>query len=268
MKIKAYIHFPEDEIAFNHLAGNPDSYNEIVKELYAIKYKLKKNSQYELSYDWNNVQRFLAVAEGIIPDKYLGGIRSQILHIVGTTSRNVSQPRLRIPHFTYTTWSIDLKVAHSPFVVSESAEDTLNDSATEKTICLCLGDSINAQREELHIIKDAIHDSTLPKLITVNATSSDVGFVKWVTTLPVGKFTLRNNNDFEPLEKFWGRTKERIFRHKATGNHWYFDFNHKDNKIHYEVFDGTGNTHLGEADENGTLKAETQSNKKKISDLL
>ncbi len=266
MKIKAYIHFPEDEIAFNHLAGNPNSYNEIVKELYAIKYKLKKNLQYELSYDWNNVERFLAVAEGIIPEKYLGGIRSQILHIVGTTSRNVSQPRLRIPHFTYATWSNDLDVAHSPFVVSESAEDTLIDSATEKTICLCLGNSINAHREELHIIKDAVHDNTLPKLITVNATNSDIGFVKWVTTLPVGKFTLKNNNNFEPLEKFW--KKERIYKQVGTNQHWYFDFNHKDNKIHYEVFDSTGNTHLGEADENGTIKAGTQSNTKKISDIL
>ena len=266
MKIKAYIHFPEDEIAFNHLAGNPQSYNEIVKELYAVKYKLKKNSQYELSYDWNNVQRFLAVAEGIIPDKYLGGIRSQILHIVGKTSRNVSQPRLRIPHFTYATWSIDLEVEHSPYVVSESAEDTMTDTATEKTICICLGNSINAQREELHIIKDAVHDNTLPKLIIVNATSSDVGFVKWVTTLPVGKFSLKNNPNFEPLEKFW--KKERIYKQVGTNQHWYFDFNHKDNKIHYEVFDNTGNTHLGEADENGTMKAGTQSNTKKINHIL
>jgi hypothetical protein len=266
MKIKAYIHFPEDEIAFNHLAGNLDSYNEIVRELYAIKYKLKRNSEYELSYDSNNVERFLAVAEGIISDKYLGGIRNQIKHIVGTASRNVSHPRLRKPHFTYATWSIDFKVGPSPYVVTESAEDTLIDSATEKTICLCLGNSINAHREELHIIKDAVHDKTLPKLIIVNATSSDIGFVKWVTTLPVGKFNLKNNNNFEPLEKFW--KKERIYKQVGTNQHWYFDFNHKDNKIHYEVFDNTGNTHLGEADENGTLKAGTQSVTKKISDIL
>ncbi len=267
MKIKAYIHFPESDLAFQNLAGNPESYNEVVKELYAVKYKLKRNSTFEICYDSNNVSRFLAAAEGYIPDKYLGAIRNQIRTIIGTASNyNVSQPRLRVPHFTYANWSIDLQVEHSPFVVSESAEDSLKDSATEKTICICLGNSINTQREELHIIKDAVHDNTLPKLINVNATSSDVGFVKWVTTLPVGKFSLKNNPNFEPLEKFW--KKERIYKQVGTNQHWYFDFNHKDNKIHYEVFDNTGNTHLGEADENGNMKAGTQSNTKKISNIL
>ena len=268
MKIKAYIYFPETDLAFQYLVDNPESYNEIVKELYAVKYKLKKNIDYEIYYDSSNISRFLGAAERYIPDNYLGGIRNQILHIISNKSKNVSHPRLRIPHFIYANWSIDLQVEYSHFVLSESAEDTLNDSATEKTICLCLGNSLNVEREELYIIKDAVHDDTLPKLISVNATCSDVGFVKWITTLPVGKFTLKRNKDFEPLDKFWGRTKERIYRHRATGNHWYFDFYHKDNIIHYEVFDNTGNIHLGEADDNGILKAGTQSLTKKISHFL
>lgn len=266
MKIKAYLHFPETDIAFCNLAGNPDSYNEVVKELYAIKYKLKNSLDYEFCYDSNNVSTFLAAAEGFIPDRYLGGIKNQILTIIGKKSKNVSQPNLRIPNFTYANWNIDLQIEHSPYVVSESAEDTLKDSATEKTICICLGNSLNTKREELHIIKDAVHENTLPKLIIVNATSGDVGFVKWMTTLHPGKFSLKNNPNFEPLEKFW--KKERIYKHVLTNHHWYFDFKHKDNKIHYEVFNSTGDTHLGEADENGTMKEGTQSNSKRISDIL
>ncbi|MBK9636391.1 MAG: hypothetical protein IPO63_00665 [Bacteroidetes bacterium] len=46
MKIKAYIHFPEDEIAFNHLAGNPDSYNEIVKG--TIRYQVQTEEEFAI----------------------------------------------------------------------------------------------------------------------------------------------------------------------------------------------------------------------------
>jgi hypothetical protein len=268
MKIKAYIFFPESDLAFQNLADSPESYRDIVKELSEIKCKLKQKFEFEICYDSNNVSNFLTAAKGYIQDRYLAGIENQIRIIIGNTSKNVLEPRFRVPHYIYANWSIDLSVIFSPNIISESAEDSLRDSDTERTICICLGNSINTQREELHIIKDAIHDDTLPKLINVNATNSEIAFVKWITTLPLGQFSLKKNNEFQPLDKFWGRTQERIYRHKKTGNHWYFDYNHKYNKIHYEVFDSSGNIHLGEADENGIIKPETQSNTKKISHIL
>lgn len=267
MKIKAYLYFPDTDVAFQNLHNNPDSYTEIVKELYAVKFKLKQNTAYEIYYDSANVSNFLDVAKGFVTDPYLTGIKNQLLIIIGKTGRNVNLPNFRNHQFTYANWTLtNMSVFSSPFVIAESAEDSLKDSATERTICICLGNSVSVEREEMHIIKDVIHLTAFPNLINVTATNSDIGFVKWMTTLPVGKFLLKGNLDYEPLEKFW--KKERIYRHIPTGYLWYFDFNHKDNKIHYEVFDSTGNAHLGEVDENGSMEVGTESNTKKISNIL
>ncbi len=268
MKIKAYLYFPATDLAFKNLSTNSNSYTDIVKELYSIKHNLKKKSEYEIFYDSDNVRCFLEVAKGYVPDPYLTGITNQIQTIIGTKSTNVCNPRIRNSQFIYANWTINVTAVISPFVVSESAEDTLKDSDSEKTICICLGQSIAVEREELHIIKDITHVNSFPELINVSSTNSDAGFIKWMVTLPAGKFSLKNNKDFEPLNKFWPRTKERIYKHIQTGNYWYFDFFHKNNKIHYEVFDPTGDIYLGEADENGKIKPDTNIGNKKIGSII
>ena len=266
MKIKTFLYLPETDAAIEMLHGDPDSYNDIINQLYAIKYKLKKHKDYYICYDSANVNNFLNVADGLIAAPYLAGIRGQLQHILKYIGQDVNLPTMRNHQHVYANWIIDVSVDHSPFVIAESAESRLQDNTAETTICLCLGNSVNTEREELHVIKDSINETTLPVLIAVRAVNSDIGFVRWMTTLTSGNFRLSGNNDFEPLDKFW--KKERIYRHKVTGHHWYFDFFHKDNKIHYEVFDNTGSTYLGEADLNGNLIAGTNVGNKKISHII
>lgn len=266
MKIKAFLYLPETDAAFEMLHGNLDSYNEIINQLYAIKYKLKKHKDYSICYDSANVNNFLNVAHGFIQAPYLSGIKGQLQHILKYVGKDVNLPVMRNHQNVYANWIITVSVIHSPFVIAESAESSIADNADETTICLCLGNSLNTERDEIHIIKDLINETSLPALIPVKAVSSDVGFIRWITTLSPGVFKLSGNNDFEPLSKFW--KKERIYKHKQTGEHWYFDFFHKGNKIHYEVFNATGATHLGEADINGNLIAGTNDENKKISDIL
>jgi hypothetical protein len=266
MKIKAFLYLPETDAAFEMLHHNPDSFNEIINELYAIKYKLKKNKDYDIFYDSANVNNFLNVANGYIASPYLAGIRGQLQHILKFTGKDVNLPMLRNNQHIYANWIITVNVNNSPFIIAESAESRVLDNVDATTICLCLGSSLNTDRDELHVIKDSVNEVALPTLISVKAANSDIAFVRWITTLAPGHFKLSRNNDFEPLDKFW--KKERIYRHRATGNHWYFDFFHKDNKIHYEVFDNTGNTYFGEADINGVLIAGTNVGNKKISHIL
>ena len=266
MKIKAYIYFPETDVAFQNLHDNLDFYNRLIEELYLVKGKLKSFDDYELCFDQTNISAFINVANGYITDKYLASVKKRLQEIIGNKSKNVHLPKLRNPQIIYANWTIDLNVSVTPFVIAEAAEDTLKDSINEKTICVCLGNSVNVKREELHIIRDAVQISEFPSFVNVSATNDNIGFVRWTTTIPEGKFVLKGNANYEPLEKFW--KKERIYKHKATGNYWYFDFNHKDNNIHYEVFDDTGNNHLGEADVNGNINPNTSSSQKKISNIL
>lgn len=67
------------------------------------------------------------------------------------------------------------------------------------------------------------------------------------------KTLLDNPTRFESIGKVYAPSKQKIYREKATGYYWYFDYQHKDNKKHFEVFDSTGKRHLGEADMNGII---------------
>ncbi len=267
MKIKAYLYFPDTKVAFQNLNNDENCYTAIIDELLAIKAKLRTDKDFELCYDQANVRTFIDVADGLVDGVYFSKISKQLRGIIGTKSTDVNLPNLRDPQFVYANWSISgMSVISSPLVVAEAAEAAMQDTANEKTICICLGDSIKAEREELHVIKDAVHKDSFPALLNVTATNSDIGFVKWITTLPAGKFSLKDKNNYTPLEKYW--KKERIYKHNTTGQYWYFDFYHRENKIHYEVFDSTGNNHLGEADVDGNLQANTASTTKKINNIL
>lgn len=266
MRIKAFLYLPETDAAFEMLHNNPNSYQEVVNEVFLIKRKLKEKGVYDLYFDSANISSFIQVATGLLPAHYLAGIKGQLQHIFKYTSTDVNLPVFRSSQHVYANWAISVSVIISPLVISESAECCLKDNEAEKTICICLGNSLDVNREELHIIKDAIRETALPRVLFVTATNSSIGFVRWISTQIVGAFKLPGNSDFEPLEKFWH--KERIYRHKQTGQHWYFDFFHKENKIHYEVFDSTGNTYLGEADINGNIIPGTNVGNKKISHIL
>ncbi len=266
MKIKAFIHLPETEAAFQALTEDPQAYTILVEELTAIKQKLKLGQDYEIYYDSSNVSAFLAVADGLVEGTYLNDIGYQLRIIFGNKSTNINSPKLRDHQFIYATWTTSLiSIAISPFVVAESAENVIGDTATIKTICICLGNSMTVDKEKLFVLKDAIHMDSYPQLIAIAAASGVAGFMRWVTSLPGDKFSLKGNSNYVPLEKYWN--KERIYQHKETGNFWYFDFFHRENKIHYEVFDGSGE-HFGEADENGVIKNESKDSSKKITDII
>ena len=80
-----------------------------------------------------------------------------------------------------------------------------------------------------------------------------------------GHFSLIGNRDYRPTTMKWG--KQRIYQRIEDGNYWYFDFYHRENKIHYEVFDVAG-SHLGEANAEGALVDGKADAKKSISKIL
>lgn len=264
MKIRTFLYFPDCEAAFEALSKNDKIYTVIIKELYAIKHRLK-NEDYELYYDSGNVSSFLEAAEGLVDPPYLAGIGNQLKRIISNKSRNVNTPYLRQANCVYATWSKDLNVSCAPFVFSESVEAMAKGGADDKVSCICFGDA-NLSTDILYIIKDIAKGESEPVITSLTIIGSDVGFIRWISTLSDAQFKLKNNNDFEPLDRYWN--KERIYKHKETETCWYFDFFHKENKAHYEVFDSTGTKHLGEADLDGNMRPGTANNTKAISRIL
>lgn len=61
--------------------------------------------------------------------------------------------------------------------------------------------------------------------------------------------------------------KQSIYKEIATNFYWYYDYFHKDNKEHFEVFDRTGN-HLGEASNNGVIDFSKADSTKSIKSIL
>lgn len=67
------------------------------------------------------------------------------------------------------------------------------------------------------------------------------------------KSLLDNPTRFVPTGKIYTPSKQQIYKEINTGYYWYLDYQHKENKKHFEVFDSTGKLHLGEADMNGII---------------
>lgn len=81
-------------------------------------------------------------------------------------------------------------------------------------------------------------------------------------------FLLDNPIRFEPTGKIYYPSKQPIYREKSTGYYWYYDYMHKDNKKHFEVFDSTGKTHIGEADMNGIINKRARKQGRTIEQYL
>jgi hypothetical protein len=114
------------------------------------------------------------------------------------------------------------------------------------------------KRPFLPVFKDALHKPDLPVWVRIDQVANLEDLEYWIAqTQASTPFTLNNPERFERTNHFRSVSKQRIYRETSTGYLWYFDRFHKDNRIHYEVFDPTGKVHIGEADSDGNLIAST-----------
>lgn len=118
-------------------------------------------------------------------------------------------------------------------------------------------------REFFYVFKDAFDLSGAPSEILRLDFVDDVnGLQRWLNT-HIPPFSLENNPQFRKTNRVRPQSKQSIYEELSTGCFWYFDFYHKDNKLHYEVFNAQGK-HLGEADAEGRLKEGTADHTKKL----
>ena len=264
MKIKAYFFFPETDDDFIRIGDDPETYKYLIEEVAVIKKQLKANKEFELWYDLNNVQLFLAKAESLIDGKYLAKCRTQLQTLFGNSSQNINNPFHRKNDCIYVNWNINLTFNYANPIFSEASEAKWHEGH-DKTIIINISNAYITNRENVHVIIDAIHHKELPKFITIPIVNNEIEFSEWHIMVLNSGFSLKGNRHFSMTPFLW--IKQHIYLENSTGNYWYYDYFHKDNKIHFEVFDPTG-IHLGEANIAGILDSSKACNTKRIDHLI
>ena len=264
MKIKAYFFFPETDDDFIRIGEDPQTYKKLIEEVDIIKQQLKAHRDFELCYDSANVELFLAKAESLIDGVYLADCRKQLKILFGPYSRNVSNTFQRKTDCIYMNWNINCAVNYANQIFSEASEAKLHEG-TDKTILINIANAYTTTREYVHIIKDAIHYNELPLMITIPVANNEIEFSEWHLEFTTPGFSLKDRNIFHLTSFRW--IKQSIYVETATGNYWYYDYFHRENKKHYEVFNQEG-IHLGEANINGVLDLRKAKEKKRIDKII
>ena len=260
MKIKAYFLFPDTDDDFVRIGENAQAYTNLIGEVAVIKKQLKDHNDFELCYDSENVNTFLNKAETLIGGSYLSECRSQLQIIFGNNTRNVSTTALRKNDCVYVHWNISSVYENAKAIIAEATEAKHNEG-TDNTVVINIAEAYINNREEIHVVKDALHLNDLPILVSIPTVNNEIEFSQWVTTLGTPDFSLTDKTRFERTNQ--KHVKQRIYKEITTGNYWYYDFFHDTNKKHFEVFNGQG-VHLGEANTNGTLDETKADNQKRI----
>lgn len=264
MKIKTYFLFPTTDEDFITIGDNPQSYRSLIEEVAVIKKQLKAHKDFELWYDSANVNLFLTKAESLIEKVYLTDCRTQLQILFNSFSRNISTTSMRKADCIYVNWNINYTIADANRLIAEASEAKLNEGQ-DKTILINISNAYVNNRDCIHVIKDAIHYNELPLLISVPVANNEIEFSEWHTTLASPEFSLRNKSKFQVTAFRW--EKQSIYLEIATGNFWYYDYFHNENKRHYEVFNAVG-VHIGEANTNGVLDTGKATNTKRIDQII
>lgn len=264
MKIKAYFLFPDTDDDFLRLGENAQVYTNLIGEVAVIKKQLKDHKDFELCYDSANVNTFLTKAETLVDGNYLSECRTQLQHIFGNNTRNVSTTVLRKTNCIYIHWNINTTIDSARIIIAEAAEAKQNEGA-DKTILINIADTYVNNRESIHIIKDAVHYNDLPILVSIPTVNNEIEFSQWFTTLSTPNFSLTDKARFQATAFKWH--KQKIYRETTTNYFWYYDFFHDTNKKHFEVFNAQG-IHLGEASIDGILDGSKADNQKRIDNII
>lgn len=268
-----YIILPDSDEDFVLLGDDISAYIDIPKQLSEIK-KLFPQKNYILFYSGNNIDCFCRKANLICGGEYLGKINNQITSLIGRNSRNVDNiVKLQVNHFYY-RWDLDNPTnnAYENSNLIISAAKTRGDSS--KQVAIVSFKESEWDRDILPIIEDSKQEGGLPSLSIIHYFYPYSTFIEWYNEWTSARtFSLLNVSLFERTNYIYPKTKRRIYKNISTGEipprayYWYYDFFHKDNTEHFEVFDSAGH-HVGEANTNGEIDETKKDSKKSINGIL
>ena len=271
MKANICLLFPvtdDDVIAW---AAEQEKERPIVDELAKITHAVRKYgiecSYYYDSDNFNDFARRIKALDS--PKCYLSKNVEQIKFLLFRKLRDIN-------HWVPTDRNISYIEWHSATCTTNGNVPSLYKYAIEsfgEEECAVINfNLLNTNNDnEIHILKDShLGRQNLPAICSLSLMESIDDTLAWLYSLNNGNFSLRNIYSFAPTTYMWGNSRQRIYRRideTLQNTLWYYDFFHKDNHEHYEVFNEAGD-HVGEADTDGHLIPNSKDPRKSISHIL
>lgn len=225
-------------------------------------YSREKGINLRIFFDLENIIRFKTDAGDVLDDgTSLDKPVSILRNFISSNSTDVNKNQLLDAECRYIRWDTVTCTtdADAPLIVKSAFE------SPGAPCVLSLSPMTPTDYYKVTLIKDRAYREDLPELKNIPLFFKADECIEWLSSLIEGHFSLIGNNAILPTSYHWNN--QRIFEKVDDGTYWYFDFYHRQNKIHYEVFNHDGE-HLGEANEDGRLVNGTADNNKSISHIL
>lgn len=269
-KLNVFLLFPETDDEIIALGDQAENYEQISKNLNLFKNCINNKVEYHLFYDSDNLQSFKNKANEL--GKELSNCINNVRVLLGNKTTNISKNIIAKSDCVYYCWSIAQPCTNylSQNIIKAAAEKSTKDDEEESTIIVSFLYTDQHERDIMPIIKDGKHYQELPILCKVPYFNPIGSAIEWINYVNDNRqFSLFDVSRFERTNYIYRRngSKQRIFKEIETNNYWYYDFFHKDNKEHYEVYDNQGD-HIYEADINGNRIENTHSKTKSIKKYL
>lgn len=269
-ELDIFLRFPETDEEIYALTNAPEQYREIVKNLQLVKSlarcKASPALTCRLCYSKENISNFIAKADKLFEEKHLHDIATSIRHILGVKNINILSQDSFKKDALYHNWNLsECQTEPSEDIIKAAAQKNI-DALGNAAVQMLNGEKYH-EREILPVVIDSFHHSEHPLLsiIKINADIDDLD--ELLASKSENGFSLKGNPAFQKTNYIYKPSNQNIYQKTNDNTYWYFDFFHKDNKIHYEVFDIRGD-HIGEADQNGNLTPDSNDPGKKITKYL
>lgn len=262
MDASLYILLPEGNDVLS-LELTKEKLGEMMSPLITVReFARKQGINLRVFFDSDNIARFKNDAGGIVDDgSYMDKPTNMLRNFVSTYSTDVKGGSQLDVSYNYIRWDTVTCTADpdAPIVLKSAFE------SPGAPCVLSLGTGLPTDYYQVSIIKDSTYKDNTPVLKNVPLFFSAEECIEWLSSLLDNHFSLIGNAAFERTSMRW--RKQRLFKNKEDGSYWYFDYFHKDNKIHYEVFDADGQN-LGEASQDGQIIQGTAKSGRSISKIL
>ncbi|WP_285828045.1 hypothetical protein [Bacteroides acidifaciens] len=264
-QLNIFLRFPETPDEIIDLGEDIEQYRNISRSIQTVKEQLS-NIDYCLLYDSENIQAFKRQAqilsEGYLLNKVINQIRSLISP---KKSQDIHTTRLYRADHQYHIWNIHTCQIDSASDIIKSSAEKIHNNEICTVFLLTKQNSFN--RNVIPVVIDASH-APHPELSIVPVSETVQDCVDWIRQIKQNcGFSLHNAWQFLPTNMVYPASKQKIYKNLNDGSYWYYDYFHRENQEHYEVFDTHGN-HIGEADMTGKIDRQKCDKTKKISHLL
>lgn len=259
--INIFILFPESEVDIFRYASEPFLVENLSTTILRIREYLRDNEiEFSFVYDSSILKTYINDVCILCDDKLIESESQKIVVALGRNSIDISKNNNSEPTHRHFFWNRSLLniVPHSCLLIQ-------NARFFESVGIFSFRSEDESLHSEIINIEDDGYSNDLPLLTKMRLFNSKVECIDWINSFIDHRFHLTNNKCF--LKMPFRRGPKNYFKELATGHYWCYDYFHRDNKQHFEVFDKNGD-HLCEANMEGQHIDNTKDSSKNIKNIL